>query len=182
DLRAFVARRGERQDGVVVRLRQRIPHAVAFAVAPVGVRDARMHGGMMRCEPTRQRRTEVEADALEDASRRVRTVALGGNLLVEVAVVACAWLVGNLACKWVFTRRLIEVSVDAEILTRRCHAHLKPSGNDHFVGTRPQSGTSAARVDVDTSRPTGSLWNCSTIAAYCTAVCVNSRRRASVRS
>jgi hypothetical protein len=104
------------------------------------IHDALMHVGIPRREPACQCGTEVEADALEDASRRVGTVAFGGDLLVEVVVMTGARLVWNLASKWVFARRLVEVSVDTEILACRCHALLKPSGNDHFIGTRPQSG------------------------------------------
>ncbi len=177
NLRAFIARRGKGQDGVVVRLRQRVAGAVAFVVAPVGIHDALVYIGMMRFEPVRQRGAEIEADALKDARRRVGAIAFGSDLLVEVVVVTGARLMGHLSSERIFARRLVEVSVDTEILACHCHSSVKPSGNDHFVGTRPALGTSVVHVGVDTSRPTGSLWNCSTIAAYCTAVCLNSRRR-----
>ena len=70
NLRAFVARRGKRQNGVVVRLRQRVADAVALAVAPVGIHDALVYVGMMRFEPAGQRGAEIEADVLEVRRRR----------------------------------------------------------------------------------------------------------------
>src|SRR5262249_35702977 len=151
------ARRGERQDGVVVGLRERGADAIAFAMTPVGVHDALVYVGMMRLEPSGERGAEIEADALEDARRRVGAVALGGDLLVEVLVVACARLMGHLSSKGIFARRLVEVSIDTQILACHSHSSVKPSGNDHFVGTRPTLGASVACVGVDTSRPTRSL-------------------------
>ena len=140
NLRAFIARRGKGQDGVVVRLRQRIADAVALAVAPVGIHDALVYVGMMRFEPVRQRGAEIEADALKDASRRVGTIAFGGDLLVEVVVVAGAWLVGHLSSKWIFARRLIEVSVDTEILACHCHSLCQTFRKRPLRWDAPRSG------------------------------------------
>ncbi len=73
NLRAFVARRGERQDGMIVCLRQRIADAVALAVAPVGIYDALMHIRMMLFEPACERGAEIKAQMRSKTS----AVALG---------------------------------------------------------------------------------------------------------
>ena len=124
----LVARRGERQDRVVVGLcHRRAVTAEAPAAALVGAQ----HGGVdqraLRCQPGEQRRPEVEADggvvvhparhravAIEHLRSRVRRVALLGDALVPVVERLRRGLALHPAGPRVVARRLVEVAVDTD--------------------------------------------------------------------
>ena len=128
DLRDLVAPVRQRQDRVVVGLRDR--GAVArepLAADPVGVEDGSVDGGVVGLEPREKRRPEIEADLrvvvrdahdpvllVEDPRRRVGPVTLGRDALVPVVVRVGRVLQLDRLEPGVLPRRLVEVAVDAD--------------------------------------------------------------------
>ncbi len=134
-LRALVALVRQRQDDVVVRLRDRaavsrVPlrrHAIRF-------QDGRVRIRRRRFEPAQQRRAEVEADRrvvvddaedallrVQDAGGRVRLIALGRDARVPVVIRERGVLRLHRLQPRVLPRRLVEVAVDTDALRGRGH-------------------------------------------------------------
>jgi hypothetical protein len=143
DLRADVARRAQRQDRMVVRLRPRVPVTRALAALPIRCDEIRDQGGRVLGQPRVERRADVEArprvvveDAaqptarVEEARRRVRRIALAEDARVPIAVGRRRRLGLDDAEPWMLARRLIVVAVDGD--------GTDASGHDRFVpGHRP---------------------------------------------
>ena len=124
-----MARAGQRQDDVVVGLRQR--RAVAgkqFQALAVGFEDALIGAGRVLLEPGEQRGSEVEADAgvvvddfrdaslpVEDAGGAVGYIALVGDAFVPVVVRRSRVLQFDGFQPGIFAGRLIKVRVDTQI-------------------------------------------------------------------
>ena len=132
-LRAPVARVRERQDHVVVGLRERraVPGEAARALR-VGREDRAVDLGLLLLEPGQQRRAEVEAHrgvvvddrddavlAVEDPRVGVGRVALGGDALVPVVVRVRGGLPLDRLQPRVLAGRLVEVAVDADVAFHR---------------------------------------------------------------
>jgi len=131
-LRARIARVRERDDRVRIRLRDRPAAAQPLALRDVGLAQPRLGRRVMPPQPARQRRPEVERDtivvvddrldaagAVVDARERVRAVALGVDARVPVVKRRRRRLARHPIRPRVLTRRLVEMSVDAEGDRRR---------------------------------------------------------------
>ena len=126
DLRVQIAVVAERQDGVVVRLRQRVAVTAQDDAARVGIEDLPVHLGRMPLQPGEQRGAEVEGemdvvvDDVDDAPLgvlqprgAVGAVALGGDALVPVVERRRGVLHLDFLDPGILARRLVEVSVQA---------------------------------------------------------------------
>lgn len=127
NLRLFVALVAQRQDGVVVDLRQR--RAVAGKTKHallVGKQNGFVHPAQMCGHPRQQRRAVVETDALvvaddvgdaalaiQDARKTVGLVALGADAFIPIVIGEGAVLDFDGAKPRIFAGRLVEMTVDA---------------------------------------------------------------------
>src|SRR5690606_15087751 len=128
-LRHLVAPGTQRQDRVIVSLRERGAVATEPAAArDVGLEDPLIDGRFGPLHPREQRRPEVEAHPrvvaddlldvaafVEDARRGVRAVALRGDALVPVVEGIGGVLVRHRLEPGGFSGRLIEVAVNADV-------------------------------------------------------------------
>src|SRR5262249_33452617 len=85
-------------------------------VAPICRNNLLMHIGVVAFQPGGEGRPQVEADVLKVAGVGVWTVALMGNLLVEVFVGCCARLARDQPSKRIFAWRLVEVAIQRDKL------------------------------------------------------------------
>ena len=127
-LRPFVARVRQRQDHVVVDLRDRGAVSLeAVAADAIGIDDGVIRLGRACLEPGDERRPDVEVDGrvvvddaedavarIEDSRRRVRRVALGGDALVPVVIRVRRVLRLDRFQPRILARRLIEVAVNGD--------------------------------------------------------------------
>ena len=132
DLDPLLVVRRQRHDRVVVDLRQAVAVAVPLEVAALLRDDRRVRLRLVALQPGRQRRPEIEADPAEVAKLGVRAVALGGDLLIVVAVRAQHHArAGALPLNGIFARRLVEMPVNREKLPRFAR---RPCPAPHVLG------------------------------------------------
>ena len=115
DLQAFLPRRGERQDRVMVGLGEGIAVARALVCGPRSGGDELQSCGVRHLQPRGQGRPEVEAHVAKVSQLGVGAVALVPDLLVKVVVRGSSRLAVDQARKRVQARGLIEMPVCAEI-------------------------------------------------------------------
>ena len=140
NLRVLMARAGQRQDEVVVGLRQRrsVAGEQLHALA-VGFQDALVGPGRVLFYPGKQRRTEVEADAgvvvddlgdaplpVEDAGGAVGHVTLVGDALVPIVVRRGGILQLDGFQPGILAGRLIKVRVDTQVTVHGSGASGEP--------------------------------------------------------
>src|SRR5207248_551311 len=139
---------------VVVHLGQRVAVAVLLAVVPLLRDNGGVRLGRVPFEPGGERWPEIEADPAEVAQLGIGAVALGRDLLVEVAVRGSLNLTGLPAREWIFTRGLIEVPVNREVFRIAASHDLAP----HAIGRCAAGDLLKPRVIAQsTSLPTASI-------------------------
>ena len=130
NLRFLIAGIGQRQNHMVEGLGDRVAVAGIFLAAfAVGGEDGAVDFRIVAFKPTHQGRADVEADhrvivddphdavlRVEDARDRIRAVTLGGDALIPIVERISGILQFDFFEPGIFARRLIEMTVDANVL------------------------------------------------------------------
>ena len=160
----FVATARERHDQMIVNLRQRRAVSTeALARLTVSVENRGVGLGGLRLHPREQRRPKVEAhpgvvvddvnDAacfIEDAGRCVGRVALSRHPLVPIMVRVGRFLLLEVLEPGVLPRRLVEMTVNAEIALR----HVRTSDLRHSPGWRRKTAAKGGNTSrTENGRP-----------------------------
>ena len=127
DLGNFIVDGAERQDGMVVCLGHSIAHAVAPHVGLVLPGDQPGSIGIVALHPTRQGRADVKADLGEVIQFRIRAVAFCVDAGVPIGIGGGPTFLRYDTGQRVFTRRLVEVTMNAK--SADSHARLRSSGS-----------------------------------------------------
>ncbi len=118
DLRPLVAGGRQRQNRVIIRLGQRVAHAIAREILAIRGDKRLIDVGVMAFKPGGQRWPKVKAYPGEVTRLGIRTITFPGDLLVVVFKGRRARLAGDKSREWIVAGRLIKVSVDTQKLMR----------------------------------------------------------------
>ena len=116
-LATIIAAAGQRQNGVMRRLRDGVARAVCLRIRPIGLQDALVSVVMIMIEPVDQCWPDVEADAIEVAGSGIGLIAFGGDLLVEIVIRLRAVFVRHLARERILARWLIKMAVNSNVVS-----------------------------------------------------------------
>ena len=134
DLRNAIFRRSERHNDVVINLSDCVAVSKALDRFCIRFLDATVSVWQMCADPTHQGRAHVKAHvfividyvldtstARKNAACGIRAVALGSDSVVPIVERCGARLIFNFTRPRIFTRWLVEVSVNCEVKWLFCH-------------------------------------------------------------
>src|SRR6266851_5476822 len=106
---------GQRQDGMVIGLRQSIAELIALAMPLLILADHVPDIAMVFFQPLSQGWPDVKTDRTKHMSFRELLIAFGKNLLIKIVVLITGGFSGNQASKGIRARWLIHMQMQAQV-------------------------------------------------------------------
>ena len=100
---------------MIVSLRHGVTNSIDGLMLLVGIDNTLVNIVMGIFEPASQCGAKVKVDGVKVSCFRVRTIAFGSYFFVEVGIGGSSGFNWDLACKWVVSWRLIEMTVQTEV-------------------------------------------------------------------